>query len=58
MLVMAEVHLDTQKVKNLCDWCGRTIVGDPTPVKIVTQRGVFHDEICEPCAKAFKPALP
>lgn len=42
------------KTRKLCDWCGRESTQPLLTVTIVTPRGAFRDDICEPCRKAFE----
>jgi hypothetical protein len=51
---MATVTL-IRKPQTLCDWCGRESNDQPlVTVTIVTPRGAFRDEICEPCYRAYE----
>lgn len=50
---MASMKLQTITSK-LCDWCARETSEPRLTVTIVTPRGAYRDEICEPCYKAFE----
>lgn len=55
--MMAEMTL-IRKPKVLCDWCGRESEQPLLTVTIVTARGAYRDDICEPCSKAYEEPEP
>lgn len=50
--MMADTLL-IKKPKVLCDWCGRESHDALITATIVTPRGAFRDDICEPCYRAY-----